>query len=132
MLPMVRQKCLDLISNLSTVPDVATKVIKYQSWFLDHLLIMVRDGDLVSDKIPALSVLIRMLKVMLIDRIIVSYTKLIDLQYIDCIVDILEDPKYADQNFVPFFIKFEFISMQSLTVILGDHEYSQFWSDKAK
>jgi len=132
MLPMVRQKCLDLISNLSTVPDVATKIIKHQSWFLDHLLIMVRDGDLVSDKIPALSVLIRMLKVMLIDRIIISYTKLIDLQYIDCIVDILEDPKYSDQNFVPFFIKFEFISMQSLTVILGDHEYSQFWSDKAK
>jgi hypothetical protein len=68
MLPMVRQKCLDLISNLTTVPEVATKIIKHQSWFLDHLLIMVRDGDLVSDKIPALSVLIRMLKVMLIDR----------------------------------------------------------------
>lgn len=72
MLPMVRQKCLDLISNLTTVPEVATKIIKYQSWFLDHLLIMVRDGDLVSDKIPALSVLIRMLKVMLIDRFVDS------------------------------------------------------------
>ncbi len=63
---------------------------------------------------------------------IVSYMKLVDLQYIDCIVDILEDTKYTDQNFVPFFIKFEFISMQSLTVILGDDEYSQFWSEKAK
>jgi hypothetical protein len=65
---MVRQKCLDLISNVATVPGVASKIMKHQSWFLDHLLIMLRDGDIISDKIPALSVLIRLLKVMLTDR----------------------------------------------------------------
>ncbi len=65
---MVRQKCLDLISNLTTVPTVAAEIMRYQSWFLDHLLIMVRDGDMIADKIPALSVLIRLLKVMLLDR----------------------------------------------------------------
>ncbi len=68
MLPMVRQKCLDLISNVATVPDVAVKIMRHQSWFLDHLLILVRDGEIVSDKIPALSVLIRLLKVMLTGR----------------------------------------------------------------
>lgn len=68
MLPMVRQKCLDLISNVATVPDVAFKIMRHQSWFLDHLLILVRDGEIVSDKIPALSVLIRLLKVMLTER----------------------------------------------------------------
>ncbi len=68
MLPMVRQKCLDLISNVATVPDVAVKIMKHQSWFIDHLLILVRDGEIVSDKIPALSVLIRLLKVMLTGR----------------------------------------------------------------
>ncbi len=67
-LPMVRQKCLDLISNVTTVPVVAHKLLMDQPWFLDHLLIMIRDGDLVSDKIPALSVLIRLLKVMLTQR----------------------------------------------------------------
>lgn len=131
-LPMVRQKCLDLVSNLATVPPVASHIMKHQSWFLDHLLIMVRDGDIVSDKIPALSVLIRLLKVMLTDRMETSYMKLVDMQYIDCIVDIFENSKYNDPNFVPFFIKFEFITMQSLTVILGDSQFCQFWSDKAK
>ncbi len=130
---MVRQKCLDLISNVATVPDVAYKIMRHQSWFLDHLLIMLRDGDIVSDKIPALSVLIRLLKVMLTERMISSYMKLVDMQYIDCLVDIFENPKFTHTtDILPFFIKFEFITMQSLTVILGDAEYSQFWSDKAK
>lgn len=62
----------------------------------------------------------------------IYYRKLVDMQYIDCIVDIFENSKYTDPNFVPFFIKFEFITMQSLTVILGDTEYSKLWSDKAK
>lgn len=65
---MVRQKCLDLISNVTTVPDVAFKILRQHIWFLDHLLILVRDGEIVSDKIPALSVLIRLLKVMLTER----------------------------------------------------------------
>ncbi len=61
-----------------------------------------------------------------------SYVKLIDVQYIDCIVDICETPKYTEFYYVPFFIQFEFISMQSLTVILGHEQYSHLWSDKAK
>ena len=67
---MVRQKCLDLIANIATVPEVAYKIMRHQSWFLDHLLILIRDGQLVSDKIPALSVLIRLLKVMLTERFV--------------------------------------------------------------
>ncbi len=62
-----------------------------------------------------------------------AYMKLVDMQYIDCLVDIFENSHYTDSaEFLPFFIKFEFITMQSLTVILGDSEYSQLWSDKAK
>ena len=130
---MVRQKCLDLISNLAIVPNVAYKIMLHQSWFLDHLLIMLRDGDIVSDKIPALSVLISLLKVMLKERMISSYMKLIDMQFIDCSIDIFENPKFTHTtDILPFFIKFEFLTMQSLTVILSDAEYSQFWSDKAK
>jgi hypothetical protein len=75
-LPMVRQKCLDLITNIATVPDVAYKIMIYESWFLDHLLIMIRDGDIVSDKIPALSVLIRLLKVMLTERCVFWHLKI--------------------------------------------------------
>jgi hypothetical protein len=132
-LPMVRQKCLDLISNITTVPDIAQKLMRNQSWFLDHLLIMVRDGDIVTDKIPVLSVLIRLLKVMLTERMITTYTKLVDMQYIDIIVDIFENQQFINSNeYLPFFVKFEFITMQSLTVILGDAEFSNFWSDKAK
>lgn len=67
-LPMVRQKVLDLITNVSTVPDVAHNIIMAHPWFLDHLLFMIHDGDIVSEKIPALSVLIRLLKVMLTER----------------------------------------------------------------
>ena len=61
-----------------------------------------------------------------------AYMKLVDMQYIDCLVDIFDNPSYTVTEFLPFFIKFEFITMQSLTVILGDAEYSQLWSDKAK
>lgn len=67
-MPMVRQKVLDLITNVATVPDVAYKIMITQTWFLEHLLRMIRDGYIVSDKIPALSVLIRLLKVMLTQR----------------------------------------------------------------
>jgi hypothetical protein len=62
-----------------------------------------------------------------------SYMKLVDMQYIDCLVDIFENQDFTQNNeLLPFFIKFEFITMQSLTVILGDGEYTKFWSDKAK
>ncbi len=61
-----------------------------------------------------------------------AYSKLVDMQYIDCIVDTCETPKYTEFYYVPFFIQFEFISMQSLTVILGNDQYSHLWSDKAK
>lgn len=62
-----------------------------------------------------------------------SYVKLVDMQYIDFIVDIFENTHYLESNdTLPFFIKFEFIAMQSLTVILGDREYIKFWSEKAK
>jgi len=133
MLPMVRQKCLDLISNITTVPDIAQKLMRFQSWFLDHLLIMVRDGDIITDKIPALSVLIRLLKVMLTERMMPSYIKLVDMQYIDFIVDIFENQQLMNSDeYLPFFVKFEFITMQSLTVILGDAEFSNLWSEKAK
>jgi hypothetical protein len=68
-----------------------------------------------------------------INRMLPSYMKLIDMQYIDCLVDIFENPIYTNNtDILPFFIKFEFITMQSLTVILGDAEYSEYWSDKAK
>lgn len=64
---------------------------------------------------------------------ITAYMKLVDMQYIDSLVDIFENPEYTESTeLLPFFIKFEFITMQSLTVILGDAEYSQLWSDKAK
>lgn len=132
-LPMVRQKCLDLISNLATVPEVAYKILAFQSWLLDHLIVMIRDGDIISDKIPALSALIRLLKIMLVERMLPAYSRLVDMQYIDLLVDIFESPCYTEPtDHLPFFIKFEFIAMQSLTVILGDSDYSQMWSDKAK
>jgi hypothetical protein len=55
------------------------------------------------------------------------------MQYIDFIVDTFENEAYtASADYLPLFIKFEFMAMQSLTVILGDRDYSEFWSDKAK
>jgi hypothetical protein len=66
-------------------------------------------------------------------RLIGAYIKLIDMQYIDFIVDIFENDAYTtNAEYLPLFIKFEFMTMQSLTVILGDKDYSEFWSDKAK
>jgi hypothetical protein len=55
------------------------------------------------------------------------------MQFIDFIVDIFDNDAYtANAEYLPLFIKFEFMAMQSLTVILGDKDYSDFWSDKAK
>lgn len=133
MVPLVRQKCLDLICSLATVPEVGSTILVCQSWLLDHMIVMIRDGDMVSDKIPALSALIRLLKIMLVKRMLSAYSKLVDMQYIDLLVDIFESPQITETaDLVPFFIKFELIAMQSLTVILGDEEYSLLWSDKAK
>lgn len=56
------------------------------------------------------------------------------MQYIDFIVDIFDDNRYRKdiEYALPLFVKFEFMAMQSLTVILGDKEYHTLWSEKAK
>lgn len=62
-----------------------------------------------------------------------AYMKLVDMQYIDYLVDIFETPAFTtNPEYIQFFIKFESIAMQSLTVILGDHEYIHRWSEKAR
>lgn len=62
-----------------------------------------------------------------------AYMKLVDMQYIDYLVDIFEIPLFTTTpDYIQFFIKFESIAMQSLTVILGDREYINYWSETAK
>ena len=59
--------------------------------------------------------------------------KLVDIGFIDCLLDVIEKPLYVQQmDMLPFYVKFEFIAMQSLTVILGDGEYSHLWSDECR
>jgi hypothetical protein len=61
------------------------------------------------------------------------YRKLVDMQYIDYLIDIFQTPLYTTQaDYIQFFIKFESIAMQSLTVILGDRDYSAMWSENAR
>ncbi|CAF4919498.1 unnamed protein product, partial [Rotaria socialis] len=58
----VKQKCLDLLSNVATIPEVARLILDRHSDFLIQLVQGIRDGHLIEEKIPSLSVLLRLCK----------------------------------------------------------------------
>jgi len=125
----VKQKCLDLLSNVATISDVARIILDRYSGFLIQLVQGIRDGHLIEEKIPSLSVLLRLCKVIVEKNLLGSYQHLIDMQFIDIVIDLFENSEYKCIDFVVYFIKFESLALQTLNIMLQCAEHVDMWSE---
>ena len=125
----VKQKCLDLLSNIATLPEVARLILDRYSEFLIQLVQGIRDGHLIEEKIPSLSVLLRLCKVIVERNLLSAYQYLIDMQFIDIIIDLFENNEYKYLEHVVYFIKFESLALQCLHIMLQCAEYVDMWSE---
>ncbi|CAF1240160.1 unnamed protein product [Adineta ricciae] len=128
----VKQKCLDLLSNVATLPEVARLILDRYSEFLIQLVQGIRDGHLIEEKIPSLSVLLRLCKVIVEKNLLSAYQHLIDMQFIDIIIDLFENNEYKYLEHVVYFIKFESLALQCLHIMLQCAEHVDMWSEKAQ
>lgn len=125
----VKQKCLDLLSNVATVPEVARIILDRYSDFFIQLIQGIRDGDLVEEKIPSLSVLLRLCKIIVEKNLIGEYQRLIDMQFIDIIIDVFDNNEYKHIDHIVYFIKFESLALQCLNILLQCAEHVDMWSE---
>lgn len=125
----VKQKCLDLWSNVATVPEIARYLLERYSGVLIQLIQGIRDGHLIEEKIPSLSVLLRLCKVIVEKNLIGSYQHLIDMQLIDIVIDLFETHEYKKVDCVVYFIKFESLALQCLHIMLQCAEHVDMWSE---
>jgi hypothetical protein len=125
----VKQKCLDLLSNVATIPEVARIILDRYSGFLIQLVQGIRDGHLFEEKIPSLSVLLRLCKIIVEKNLLGSYQHLIDMQFIDIVIDLFENNEYKHIDFVAYFIKFESLALQCLNIMLQCAEHVDMWSE---
>ncbi|CAF0874386.1 unnamed protein product [Didymodactylos carnosus] len=131
-LRLVKQKCLDFLSNITTPCDIARSLLQEQTWFLDQLMIGIRDGQLIEEKIPSLSVIIRLCKIIVEQNLIQYYSHLIDMQYIDILIDLFENLEYKTSAYLPYFIKMESLCLQCLTILFQCPEHVDMWSERAQ
>ena len=125
----MKQKCLDLLSNVSTIPEVARIILDRYAAFLNQLVQGIRDGHLIEEKIPSLSVLLRLCKIIVEKNLLGSYQHLIDMQFIDIIIDLFENSEYKYIDSVVYFIKFESLALQCLNIMLQCAEHVDMWSE---
>ncbi|CAF1023218.1 unnamed protein product [Rotaria sordida] len=128
----VKQKCLDLLSNVATIPEVARIILDRYCEFLIQLIQGIRDGHLIEEKVPSLSVLLRLCKVIVDKNLIELYQHLIDMQFIDIVIDLFDNNEYKYVDCVVYFIKFESLALQCLNIILQCAEHVDMWSEKAQ
>ncbi|CAF0887799.1 unnamed protein product [Rotaria sp. Silwood1] len=128
----VKQKSLDLLTNVTTIKEVAYFILDRYSQFLIQLVQGIRDGHLIEEKIPSLSVLIRLCKVIVEKNLLSYYQHLIDMQFIDILIDLFEYQQYKSNDLIIYFIKFESLALQCLYIILQCAEHVDMWSEKAQ
>ena len=97
--------------------------------FLNQLVQGIRDGQLIEEKIPSLSVLLRLCKVIVEKNLLESYQHLIDMQLIDIIIDLFENSEYQYIDSIIYFIKFESLALQCLHIMLQSAEHVDMWSE---
>ncbi|CAF0789664.1 unnamed protein product [Rotaria sordida] len=128
----VKQKSLDLLTNVTTINEIGYIILNCYSQFLIQLLQGIRDGHLIEEKIPSLSVLIRLCKVIVEKNLLNYYQNLIDMQFIDILIDLFEYQQYKSNDLIIYFIKFESLALQCLYIILQCVEHFDMWSEKAQ
>ena len=125
----MKQKSLDLLTNVTTINHVAYFILDHYPQFLIQLTQGIRDGHLIEEKIPSLSVLIRLCKVVVEKNLLGSYQNLIDMQFIDILIDIFENREFKSTDSVIYFIKFESLALQCLHIMLHHVEHVDMWSE---
>ena len=113
------------------MPEVARVILDRYSGFLNQLVQGIRDGHLIEEKIPSLSVLLRLCKVIVEKNLLGSYQHLIDMQFIDIIIDLFENSEYKYIDSVVYFIKFESLALQCLNIMLQCAEHVDMWSESS-
>ena len=104
-------------------------VLERYSQLLIQLIQGIRDGHLIEEKIPSLSVLIRLCKV-IVDRNLLSfYQHLIDMQFIDILIDLFDQQQYKSTEMIIYFIKFESLALQCVYIMLQCAEHVDMWSE---
>lgn len=114
---------------MATVPEIARYLLDRYSGVLIQLIQGIRDGHLIEEKIPSLSVLLRLCKVIVEKNLIGSYQHLIDMQLIDIVTDLFETNEYKKVDCVVYFIKFESLALQCLHIMLQCAEHVDMWSE---
>ncbi|CAF1163967.1 unnamed protein product [Rotaria sp. Silwood1] len=128
----VKQKSLDLLTNVTTINEVGYFILDRYTHFLIQLIQGIRDGHLIEEKIPSLSVLIRLCKVIVEKNLLSYYQHLIDMQFIDILIDLFEYQQYKSNDSIVYFIKFESLALQCLYITLQCAEHVDMWSEKAQ
>lgn len=118
-----------MFSNVATIGDVACFILEHYPEFLLQLIRGIRDGHLIEEKIPSLSVLLRLCKVIVEKNLLQSYQHLIDMQFIDIMIDLFEISQYKYPETIIYFIKFESLALQCLHILLQNAEHVDMWSE---
>ncbi len=125
----VKQKSIDFLTNISIISEIARSILDQHSQFLIQLIQGIRDGHLIEEKIPSLSLLLRLSKVIIEKNLLNSYQHLIDMQLIDILIDIFQNEQYKSNDYMIYFIKFESFALQCLHMILQCVEHVDMWSE---
>lgn len=125
----MKQKSLDFLTNVATISDIARVILDRHSQFLLQLLQGIRDGHLIEEKIPSLSLLLRLCQVIVEKNLLGCYQHLIDMQFIDILIDLFQNEQYKSQEYLIYFIKFESFALQCLQMILQSPEHVDMWSE---
>ncbi|CAK8697114.1 unnamed protein product [Clavelina lepadiformis] len=128
-LPIIRQKCLDALTNVLCVDNIEKIVLRRQPWFLKKLISMVEQGDLQCDMVPAISVLDRLVVVILSEKLENSYQQLMELKFIDMCLNGLQCATFTCAKKYLHFVKFQTIAMQAIALLCADGQ-SKTWSSE--
>ena len=108
---------------------MARVILDRHSSFLLQLLQGIRDGHLIEEKIPSISLLLRLCKIIVEKNLLGYYQHLIDMQLIDILIDLFQNEQYKSNEYMIYFIKFESFALQCLHIILQCPEHVDMWSE---
>lgn len=148
---IIKQKCLDALTNILCVPVIEEYVLREHEWFLIELVKLIKTGrsneKLQQTVVPSISVLDRLVVVILSNKMERQYDTVMREECIESCLHLLENgtdehqikPKNAKYNFDnrksaftqtrPHFAKFETISMQAISLLFLDDRSSK-WHKK--
>ena len=118
-----------MLTNVCTIPEVARLILDRHPTFLMQLIQGIRDGHLIEEKIPSLSVLLRLCKIIVERNLLGCYQHLIDMQFIDILLDLFENEEYKTNDLIIYFIKFESFALQCVHLMLQCAEHVDMWSE---